>query len=141
MAYRSSLIPNDWIITSAILRGYKEDPAIIKKKMNDYKEKRETAQPLKAKTAGSTFKNPEGLQAWKLIERAGCRGLRVGGAMISEKHCNFIVNVGDATANDIETLGEEVRRRVKEATSIDLEWEVRRIGVKTEKDSSFGGRY
>ena len=138
-SYRKCLIPNDWIITSVLLRGYKEYPDKIAIKIQEYRKIREETQPIGARTGGSTFKNPEGLKAWKLIEKAGCKGLRRGGAMISEKHCNFIINTGGATALDIEELGEEVRRRVKAINFIDLEWEIRRIGVKRPKDSTFGG--
>lgn len=138
-SYRKCLIPNDWIFTSALLRGYKENPDTIAVKMQKYRNVREQNQPIGERTGGSTFKNPEGLKAWKLIEKAGCRGLMRGGAMVSEKHCNFIINTGKATALDIEELGEEIKRRVKAVTFIDLEWEVRRIGVKKPKDSTFGG--
>ncbi|MGD9639317.1 MAG: UDP-N-acetylmuramate dehydrogenase [Alphaproteobacteria bacterium] len=138
-AYRKCLVPNDWIFSSAVLRGYKENPDIIATKMQEYRKKREETQPIGMRTGGSTFKNPEGLKAWKLIDKAGCRGLRHGGAIISEKHCNFIINTGGATALDIEELGEEVRKRVKAVNFIELEWEIRRIGVKNPKDSSFGG--
>lgn len=137
--YRKCLIPSDWIFTSVLLRGYKENPDTIALKMQEYRSKREESQPMGMRTGGSTFKNPDGLKAWKLIDKAGCRGLRRGGAVVSEKHCNFLINVDGATALDIEELGEEVRRRVKAITFIDLEWEIRRIGVKKPKDSTFGG--
>jgi UDP-N-acetylmuramate dehydrogenase len=94
-------------------------------------EAREDTQPIRTRTGGSTYKNPNGQKAWELIERAGCRGLRLGNAQVSEKHCNFLVNLGGATAADIEGLGEEVRRRVREATGVELEWELERIGVPT----------
>ena len=90
---------------------------------------REASQPVRAKTGGSTFKNPPGHKAWQLIDEAGCRGLRIGGAQMSEKHCNFLINTGDASAADIERLGEEVRARVKQSSGIDLQWEIRRVGV------------
>jgi UDP-N-acetylmuramate dehydrogenase len=89
---------------------------------------RETAQPIREKTGGSTFKNPDGHSAWKLVDAAGCRGLKVGGAQVSEMHCNFLINTGDATAADIEGLGEEVRRRVKDTSGVELQWEIKRIG-------------
>ena len=97
--------------------------------MNEVQAHRETAQPIREKTGGSTFKNPPGNNAWKLIDAAGCRGLRVGGAEVSEMHCNFLINTGDATAHDIETLGETVRARVKQACGIELQWEIKRIGI------------
>lgn len=127
--YRKSAIPDDWIFVECRLRGHvgiKED---IIARMEDIKSVREQSQPIRTSTGGSTFKNPEGHKAWQLIDNAGCRGLRVGGAVISEKHCNFIVNDKNATATDIETLGEEVRKRVKASSGIDLQWEIRRIGV------------
>jgi UDP-N-acetylmuramate dehydrogenase len=97
--------------------------------MNDIRTAREARQPVRIATGGSTFKNPKDSSAWELIDKAGCRGLTIGGAQVSEKHCNFFINTGNATAADLEELGEEVRRRVKEATGIDLEWEIRLIGV------------
>jgi UDP-N-acetylmuramate dehydrogenase len=90
---------------------------------------RETAQPIREKTGGSTFKNPSGHSAWKLVDAAGCRGLRLGGAQVSEMHCNFLINASDATAHDIEMLGETVRKRVQEASGIELQWEIKRIGI------------
>ena len=97
--------------------------------MNEVQAHRETAQPIREKTGGSTFKNPPGHSAWKLVDAAGCRGLRVGGAQVSEMHCNFLINTGDATAADIETLGDTVRARVLAKSGIDLHWEIKRIGV------------
>ena len=97
--------------------------------MNEVQNHRETAQPIREKTGGSTFKNPPGQSAWKLIDAAGCRGLRVGGAQVSEMHCNFLINTGNATGHDIETLGETVRARVKENCGIELHWEIKRIGI------------
>jgi len=138
--YRETTIPNGWIFLEVTLRGIPMDKGIIAEKMNTLKIKRQESQPVNAKTAGSTFKNPEGLFAWKLIEKAGCRGMKIGGAMVSEKHCNFLINTGNATANDIEMLGEEVRRRVLEHSDINLQWEIRRIGVKKPEQSTFGGR-
>ena len=127
--YRNSAVPEDWIFVECKLRGHaglKED---IIARMEDIKSVREQSQPIRTSTGGSTFKNPDGHKAWQLIDDAGCRGLRVGGAVISEKHCNFIVNDNNATATDIEALGEEVRKRVKAQSGVDLQWEIRRIGV------------
>lgn len=138
--YRSNALPENWIFTSAILKGTPENKENIQKRMAEYRQIREKAQPTGVKTAGSMFKNPIGLKAWQLIEKAGCRGLKAGDAMVSEKHCNFFINTGKATAQDFETLGETVQRRVYETSGISLEWEVRRIGVKTKRFSSFGGR-
>ena len=125
--YRHSALPDDWIVTSATLRGKPDDPAAIARRMENISEARDSTQP-KSRTGGSTFKNPPGRKAWELIDAAGGRGLRVGGAQMSELHCNFIINTGDATAGDIEALGEEVRRRVLETSGVTLEWEIKRIG-------------
>lgn len=125
--YRHSALPDDWIVTSATLRGTPDDVAAITARMEDIAGLREATQP-KSRTGGSTFKNPAGRKAWELIDAAGCRGLRVGGAQMSELHCNFIINTGDATAADIEGLGEEVRRRVLDSSGVSLEWEIKRIG-------------
>lgn len=129
-SYRKCTVPSDWIFVEAHLRGHAGNRADIQGRMDDIKNAREDSQPLRTKTGGSTFKNPEGLKAWKLIDEAGCRGLRMGGAQVSEKHCNFLINTGDATAADLECLGEEVRRRVKKTSNVELVWEIRRIGVK-----------
>lgn len=131
-SYRHCAVPGDWIFTGARLRGTPAGPAEITGRMNEIKAQRETSQPVRTRTGGSTFANPPGHKAWELIDRAGCRGLRLGGAMISEKHCNFLINVADASAADIEALGEEVRRRVREHSGVTLEWEIRRIGVAKE---------
>ncbi len=128
-AYRSSKAPQDVIFTGALLQGYPETEEAIRAEMDAVAEHRETKQPIKSRTGGSTFKNPPGHSAWKLIDAAGCRGFRVGGAQVSEMHCNFLINVGGATGADIESLGEEVRRRVKEHSGVELEWEIKRIGV------------
>jgi UDP-N-acetylmuramate dehydrogenase len=128
--YRNSTFPSDWIITSFVLTGYKEDSSKIKDKMNEFKEKRNCSQPTGIRTAGSTFKNPKGLKAWQLIQRAGCNNLVIGGAKLSHVHCNFIENFNNATAKDIEDLGDEIIKQVKKHTGIILEWEVKRIGVK-----------
>jgi UDP-N-acetylmuramate dehydrogenase len=128
-AYRHSGAPDDYIFTQGLLAGERGDPAIIAAEMDKITESREATQPVKSRTGGSTFKNPRGHKAWQLIDAAGCRGLRLGDAQVSEMHCNFLINLGHASAADIETLGETVRRRVKENSGIDLEWEIKRIGV------------
>lgn len=127
--YRNSGADPSIIFTSARFRGLITSPEAIRARMNEVQAHRETAQPIREKTGGSTFKNPPGNSAWKLIDAAGCRGLRVGGAQVSEMHCNFLINTGDATGHDIETLGETVRKRVKENSGIELHWEIKRIGV------------
>ncbi|WP_398472382.1 UDP-N-acetylmuramate dehydrogenase [Tardiphaga sp.] len=127
--YRNSGVDPSIIFTSAKFRGPITDPATIRSRMNEVQQHRETAQPIREKTGGSTFKNPPGHSAWKLVDAAGCRGLRVGGAQVSEMHCNFLINTGDATAHDIETLGDTVRARVLAQSGIDLHWEIKRIGV------------
>ena len=126
--YRRSRVPEDWIFTAARLRGRPGERSEIMARMAEIEVAREESQPLRVRTGGSTFLNPEGAQAWELIDKAGCRGLRRGAAMVSEKHCNFLINSGSASAADLEALGEEVRRRVAEATGVRLEWEIRRIG-------------
>ena len=128
-AYRSSSVDADYIFTSALFQGVPDAHEAIQARMRTVQAHRETAQPIREKTGGSTFKNPKDSSAWKLIDEAGCRGLRVGGAQVSEMHCNFLINTGDASAADIEGLGEEVRRRVKETSGVELEWEIKRIGV------------
>jgi UDP-N-acetylmuramate dehydrogenase len=128
-AYRSCGVPDDYIFTQATFRGERGDPAVIAAEMDKITEAREATQPIKSRTGGSTFKNPPGRKAWQLIDAAGCRGLKVGGAQVSEMHCNFLINRGGATAADIEALGENVRRRVKETSGVELEWEIERIGV------------
>jgi len=127
--YRNSGVDPSVIFTSARFRGRVETSEAIRARMNDVQNHRESAQPIREKTGGSTFKNPPGNSAWKLIDAAGCRGLRVGGAQVSEMHCNFLINTGDATGQDIETLGETVRARVKENSGIELHWEIQRIGT------------
>ncbi len=127
-AYRHTGVPDDWIFVAAQLRGQKGEREAIMAEMAKIDVAREESQPLRTRTGGSTFINPEGAKAWELIERVGCRGLRRGGAMVSEKHCNFLINTGTATAADLEALGEEVRRRVAESTGVMLEWEIRRVG-------------
>lgn len=127
--YRNSGVDPSIIFTAARFRGVIADPAAIRARMDEVQSHRETAQPIREKTGGSTFKNPPGNSAWKLIDAAGCRGLRVGGAQVSEMHCNFLINTGTATGHDIETLGETVRARVKENCGIELHWEIKRIGM------------
>lgn len=131
--YRGTKIPKSWIMVKGVFKGKKDNPENILKRMEEIATKREQSQPIRSKTGGSTFANPDpaisgGKKAWQLIDEAGCRGLQIGGAKISEKHCNFMINTGNATANDLETLGEEVRKRVKEKSNVDLRWEIRIIG-------------
>ncbi len=128
-SYRRCSIPDAWIFTSAVFRGAPGDRDAIAARMAEIRAAREETQPMRTRTGGSTFQNPPGEKAWELVDRAGCRGLTIGGAMVSEKHTNFLINTGTATAADIEALGEEVRRRVMESSGIDLHWEIRRIGV------------
>ncbi|HEX4368510.1 MAG TPA: UDP-N-acetylmuramate dehydrogenase [Rhodopila sp.] len=128
-AYRHATLPAGAVVTRARLRATQGAPALIAARMADIKMSRETSQPVRARTGGSTFRNPDGMKAWELIDTAGCRGMVRGGAMVSEKHTNFLINTGTATAADIEGLGEEVRRRVLAATGVTLEWEIRRIGM------------
>src|SRR6476661_2169210 len=128
-SYRHCGAPDDIIFTQALFRGERGDPKAIAAEMDKITESREATQPIKSRTGGSTFKNPPGHKAWQLIDAAGCRGLKHGDAQVSQMHCNFLINLGSATAADIEALGETVRRRVKETSGIDLEWEIKRIGV------------
>jgi UDP-N-acetylmuramate dehydrogenase len=127
--YRNSGVDPHLIFTSARFQGRPATTEAIRARMNEVQAHRESAQPIREKTGGSTFKNPPNHSAWKLIDAAGCRGLRVGAAQVSGMHCNFLINTGDATAADIETLGETVRARVKENSGIELQWEIKRIGV------------
>jgi UDP-N-acetylmuramate dehydrogenase len=127
--YRNSCVDPSIIFTAARFRGLIAAPDAIRARMNEVQNHRETAQPIREKTGGSTFKNPPGNSAWKLIDAAGCRGLRVGGAQVSEMHCNFLINTGSATGHDIEALGETVRARVREHSGIELHWEIKRIGI------------
>ena len=126
--YRTSHPPEGMIFTGALFRGQPEPAAVIRDRMAAVQQHRETAQPIREKTGGSTFRNPPGHSAWKLIDAAGCRGLRVGGAQVSTMHCNFLINTGEATAADIETLGETVRARVLAHSGVDLHWEIKRLG-------------
>jgi UDP-N-acetylmuramate dehydrogenase len=127
--YRHCGVADDVIFTSALFQGRAGDPAEIAAAMAAITDAREATQPIKSRTGGSTFKNPPGQKAWQLVDAAGCRGLVVGDAQVSELHCNFLINRGDATAADIETLGETVRRRVQETSGITLDWEIKRIGI------------
>jgi len=127
--YRHSTLPEGAVVVSAVFRGVPGDPAAIQAEMDRIAAAREESQPLRSKTGGSTFKNPDGHKAWALVDEAGCRGLQLGGAQVSEKHTNFLLNLGDATSADIEALGEEVRRRVKAKSGVDLEWEIQRVGL------------
>ncbi len=130
-SYRHSELPEGAVVVSATLRGAAGERAAIAAEMDRIAAEREAAQPLRSRTGGSTFKNPPGDRAWRVIDRAGCRGLRIGDAQVSEKHCNFLLNLGNATSADIEALGEEVRRRVRAASGTELEWEIQRVGVKS----------
>jgi len=127
--YRDCGVNSAIIFTSARFRGKPTAPEAIRARMEEVQKHRESAQPIRNKTGGSTFKNPPADSAWKLIDAAGCRGLRVGGAQVSELHCNFLINTGHATGHDIETLGETVRTRVKQLSGIELHWEIKRIGI------------
>jgi UDP-N-acetylmuramate dehydrogenase len=135
LAYRHSAAPADWIYTAALLRAAPGAPAAIQARIAEIQAQREATQPIRTRTGGSTFANPTdqpeaaGRKAWQLIDQAGCRGLRRGGAQVSEKHCNFLINAGEASAADIEGLGEEVRARVRERFGVELRWEIRRIGL------------
>ena len=128
-AYRHSSAPEDVIFTQAVFRGHPGDREAIEAEMERVTAAREAAQPIRERTGGSTFANPEGGKAWQLVDAAGCRGLTRGGAQVSEMHCNFLINRGGATAADIEGLGEEVRRRVRETSGVELRWEIKRIGM------------
>jgi UDP-N-acetylmuramate dehydrogenase len=132
-AYRHTAVPDGWIFIDAILQGRPDAPQAIAQRMADIRSQREDSQPLRTRTGGSTFANPPGHKAWQLIDQAGCRGLRKGDAQVSEKHCNFLINTGAASAADLEDLGEEVRRRVQEMSGITLDWEIRRIGIRARK--------
>jgi UDP-N-acetylmuramate dehydrogenase len=128
-SYRHCGVADDVIFTQALFQGVPGDAAAIAAEMNKITESRESTQPVKSRTGGSTFKNPSGGKAWQLIDAAGCRGLRLGGAQVSEMHTNFLINLGNATAADIEALGETVRERVRQNSGVDLEWEIKRIGI------------
>jgi UDP-N-acetylmuramate dehydrogenase len=127
-SYRHSDLKDGSIVVSARFRGTPGEAEAIQAEMDRISASREASQPLRSKTGGSTFKNPPGERAWELVDRAGCRGLTIGGAQVSEKHTNFLINTGNATSADIETLGDEVRRRVKAQSGVELEWEIKRVG-------------
>ena len=127
--YRHSALPEGAIVVSATFRGHPGEPAAIQSEMDRIASEREASQPLRSKTGGSTFKNPDGHKAWQLVDLAGCRGLKIGDAQVSEKHTNFLLNLGGASSAQIEALGEEVRRRVKEKSGVTLEWEIQRVGI------------
>ena len=131
-SYRHSELPEGAVVISAVFRGTPGKPEAIGAEMDAIARAREESQPLRSRTGGSTFKTPPGHTAWALIDAAGCRGMLLGGAQVSEKHCNFLLNTGTATSSDIEALGEEVRRRVRQKTNIQLEWEIQRVGVPSE---------
>jgi UDP-N-acetylmuramate dehydrogenase len=132
-SYRHSGAPEDFVFTEALLQGRAGDPAEISAAMNKITESREATQPIKSRTGGSTFKNPPGNKSWQLIDKAGLRGFAIGPAKVSELHCNFLINEGGATASQIEELGETVRAKVKATSGIDLDWEIKRIGLKPEE--------
>jgi UDP-N-acetylmuramate dehydrogenase len=127
-SYRHSELPDGAIVVAARFRGKAGEPEAIQAEMDRISASREASQPLRSKTGGSTFKNPDGHKAWQLVDEAGCRGLKIGGAQVSEKHTNFLINTGEATSAAIEALGEEVRRRVRAKSGIELQWEIQRVG-------------
>ena len=139
MGYRCCEIDEGWIFLSALFKAPFSDSIDIKVQMETIHRQREKSQPIKEKTGGSTFANPTGYKAWKLIDAAGCRGKHFGAAKVSEKHCNFLINTGDAKAHDLETLGEFVRKRVLDTSGIQLNWEIRRIGTARKDISSYSG--
>jgi len=136
--YRHSALPADWIVVRAAFTGVEGDKERINERMAAIRAEREAAQPLRVATGGSTFKNPPGMSAWRLIDEAGGRGLRLGAAMVSEKHCNFLINTGGAKAAELEALGETVRERVRTQSAIELEWEIRRLGVAEPEPATSG---
>lgn len=129
LSYRHSNLPSDAVVVRARLRAQAGEMSLIAARMAEIKAKREATQPVRARTGGSTFANPEGRKAWELVDAAGCRGLRKGNAQVSELHCNFLLNLGEATAAELEALGEDVRRRVERQSGVLLRWEIKRIGV------------
>jgi UDP-N-acetylmuramate dehydrogenase len=133
-SYRHSLLPEGAVVVRASFRGVSGEAADIQAEMDRISASREASQPLRSKTGGSTFKNPDGHKAWELVDQAGCRGLMIGGAQVSEKHTNFLINAGDATSADIEALGEEVRRRVLADSGVELHWEIQRVGRRSDDE-------
>ena len=129
MSYRHCGVPKDYIFLSGLFKTGRDVPSDIQRKLDEIKARRLESQPITERTGGSTFKNPKGYKAWELIEAAGCRGVSVGGAMVSEQHCNFLVNTGNANATDLENLGNLVQKKVQEATGIELEWEIKLLGI------------
>ncbi len=129
-SYRHSDLADDWVFLSARLQGRTTDQDAIRAEMQKIQDARGSSQPIRSRTGGSTFANPEGHKAWQLIDQAGCRGLKRGGAQVSEQHCNFLINTGDATADDLEGLGDDVRARVKDTSGVTLRWEIKRIGLR-----------
>lgn len=127
-SYRHCSVPEDWIFISARFKGYASSTSEVEKKMQSMLKQREETQPIRTRTGGSTFANPDGHKAWQLIDQAGCRGMKLGGAQVSELHCNFLMNTGTATAEDLEELGELIRKKVRDMSNIDLRWEIQRIG-------------
>ena len=143
LSYRHCDIPEDWIFTAAALRAEPGEPTAIQARIAEIQDARESSQPIRTRTGGSTFANPtdpraQGRKAWQLIDLAGCRGLTRGGAQVSEKHCNFLINTGTATASDIEALGDDVRARVAERFGVTLRWEIKRIGLASDSESDSG---
>lgn len=138
--YRRCGVPEGWIFLGAELQGMPGDRDIITRRIREIREEREQSQPTQSRTGGSTFANPSAAKAWELIDRAGCRGLQRGGAQVSAKHCNFLINTGAATAADLEDLGEDVRRRVEQLSGIRLDWEIRRIGVRADDPRAMPAR-
>ncbi|MBF0876392.1 UDP-N-acetylmuramate dehydrogenase [Gluconobacter cerevisiae] len=135
-AYRHSELPEGSVVIRASLRGTPDDANAIRSRIADIRASREASQPVRARTGGSTFRNPEGRKAWQLIDGAGCRGLRIGDAQVSEKHCNFLLNLGQASSTDLETLGETVRKKVLAQSGVSLHWEIKRIGRQSEGEQT-----
>jgi UDP-N-acetylmuramate dehydrogenase len=127
-SYRHCGLPHDLIFTSCTLQGRPDTPEVIAARMAEIAKKREESQPIRARTGGSTFANPKGAKAWELIDKAGCRGLTLGGAQVSEKHCNFLINTGTASASELENLGEQVKNKVRDTSGVELRWEIERVG-------------
>ncbi len=138
--YRKTAVDADWIFIGAVLCGKPGDKDAITARIRKIRTEREESQPTQARTGGSAFVNPAGQKAWALIDDAGCRGMTLGGAQISDKHTNFLINTGSATADDLESLGEDVRRRVRESSGVDLHWEIRRVGVTTADPTALTGK-